>query len=447
MAGKPPQRDETDTSGLSRRQFVEATGAATVVGATGGVATTATEPVQADSDTVETVESGEAVGNVESSISSLGGRLIVGEGGYGTVADAWAVAEDGDVVYVHSSYDAQEAGEEFPIVLDYEEKEVTLTGGHPSGSVIDAGNVDENVVEVLGRGHNDYRNSPAVQNLKLVGGNVGLRIRAAPYSSYKDLVIWNTDSHGVSVEEYSDETGHKGSFGITFRNVVSWNCGGHGFSLSTDARPHSTSFFGCHSEFNDGYGVMFRGFSSRFYGGTIQNNGLYGVDARSGSGQLLSGVYFEGNGTREESPIDVYAAAGANGFTVDTCYFQGNFARSFENGRDRAHIAVALDGTLQPSVKNCTYRNYDSTFLLAKGTVDLDLHRPSHCALDETAFVEFRSADRTRSNGTVQETDLQSVDGAYTGDAGIHDGHGDRPWGLCLWDGSRWISVMDGSPL
>lgn len=445
MAGKPLQTDGRDSSRLSRRQFVAATGAATVVGSTGGVA--AAESAQMGSDAVETVETDATVQNVEPSVSSLGGRLIVGEGGYGTIGDAWAAAEDGDVVFVHSSYDAQEAGEEFPIVLDYEEKEVTLTGGHPSGSVIDAGDTDANVIEVLGRGHNDYRNSPAVQNLKIVGGNVGLQIRAAPYSSYKDLVIWQTKSHGVALEEYSDETGHKGSFGVTFRNVMTWNCGGHGFRLDPEARPHSTSFFGCHSEFNSGYGVMLRGFSSRIYGGTIQNNGSYGVDARNGSGQLLSAVYFEGNGTRDETPIDVYATGTAAGLSIEGCYFQGNFARDFENGHEQEYAAIALDGTLHTSVKNCTYRNYDSTFLIAISTSDLDHHRPSHCGLDATPFLERRGDERTRSNGVVQATDLAGVDGAYSGDVGIHDGTGTSPWGLCLWNGSQWVSTMDGQGL
>ncbi|WP_143423322.1 twin-arginine translocation signal domain-containing protein, partial [Halegenticoccus soli] len=50
---------------------------------------------------------------------NLGGRLIVGKGlAYETIEAAWNDAQDGDKVYVHSSYDAQEAGEQFPIVLD-----------------------------------------------------------------------------------------------------------------------------------------------------------------------------------------------------------------------------------------------------------------------------------------------------------------------------------------
>ena len=437
MAGKPPQDDGTDRQGLTRRRFVEGMGATTLVGSAGHASATAD-----DGPTRQITQSPTAT--MDTTAMSLGGRLIVGEGGFSTITSAWDAAADGDTIYVHSSYDAQAAGEQFPIVLDYEQKEVTLTGGHPSGSVIDAGDTDENVIEVLGRGHNDYRNNPMVQNLKIIGGDIGLRIRAAPYSSYKDLVIWQTGSHAVSVEGYTDETGaRKGSFGITFRNVMAWNCGENGFNLETDANTHSTSFFGCHAEFNGDFGVQMRGYSTRFYGGTIQNNGGYGVDARSGCGQVLHGVYFEGTGTREDTPLEVFVTGSSPGFSVETCYFQGHYARDFENGRENGYAAVAFNGSPHGAVKNCTYRNYESSFLLAIDTADLDVHQPSHCPLDETVFLETNDAERTRSNGTIQETDLRTVEGTYRGDVAIHNGDGEALWGLCLWDGAEWVSVMD----
>lgn len=245
--------EDTETYDIDRRTFMGAAGAAAMLGpfASGRASAEAASP-----KALRGGDDFEKFGN----IANFGGKLIVGRGGYQTIQAAWNDAESGDVVYVHSSYDAQEAGEQFPIVLDYNEKEVTLTGGHPSGSVIDAGNTTANVIEVLGRGHNDYRNNPAVQNLKICGGNIGLRVRAAPYASFRDIVVWMTDSHGISVEGYTDERGDfKGTFGVNFRNVMAWNCGGHGFRLGTDAHPHSTSFFGCHSEFNAGYGVQLPG--------------------------------------------------------------------------------------------------------------------------------------------------------------------------------------------
>lgn len=60
--------------------------------------------------------------------------LQVGRFGYSTIAEAWDAASDGDTILVTGTYDAQEAGEEFPVTLDYREKEVTLPGGHPAGS-------------------------------------------------------------------------------------------------------------------------------------------------------------------------------------------------------------------------------------------------------------------------------------------------------------------------
>ncbi|SEP22592.1 hypothetical protein SAMN04487948_12327 [Halogranum amylolyticum] len=427
-------RQQTRENGIDRRTFMSAAGAATLLGSVGGRASATSDAPMA---------LGDAAGiDSVTGIANLGGKLVVGRGGYRTIQEAWDDARSGDVVYVHSSYDAQQAGEEFPIVLNYEEKEVLLTGGHPSGSVIDAGDVDENVVEVLGRGMNDYRNNPIVQNLKIVGGNVGLRIRAAPYSSYKDIVVYGTNSHGVSVEGYTDDTGFKGTFGATFRNVMVWGCGGTGFRLNTDARSHSMSFFGCHSEFNDAYGVQLRGYSCRWIGGTVQNNGNHGVDARSGCSQLLSGVYFEGNGTAMEYPIEVYVSASAPGFTCDTCYFQGNFARNFANGLDRSTIGVAVNGAPQASVSNCTYRNYESCFLLVRDARDVDVHRPSNCALDDTTFLEFDDCERLRSDGYVQEDDLRAVEGAHRGDMGIHDGSGDALWGPAVWNGREWISVV-----
>ncbi|EJN57201.1 right-handed parallel beta-helix repeat-containing protein [Halogranum rubrum] len=424
-----------DGGQIDRRTFLGAAGAAALLGSFTGRARATPDATTAlgDGDVVESF----------AGIANFGGKLVVGRGGYRTIQEAWDDAESGDVVYVHSSYDAQEVGEAFPIVLDYEEKEVTLTGGHPSGSVIDAGDVDENVVEVLGRGMNDYRNNPLVQNLKLVGGNIGLRIRAAPYSTYKDILVYQTKSHGISVEPYTDERGDfKGTFGVTFRNVVVWGCGGTGFRLDTDARSHSTSFFGCDSLLNGGYGVQLRGYSCRWVGGTIQNNGDCGVDARSGCGQLVSGVYFEGNGTAMSSPIEIYVAESGPGFTCDTCYFQGHYARNFDNGLDDGVFGIFVDGAPHASISNCTYRNFDECFLFVRDARDVDVHAPSHCPLDGTTFLGEDDCERLRSDGVVQESDLRYVEGVFRGDMGIHDGEGGFLWGPAIWNGREWLSVM-----
>ncbi|SEP30349.1 Right handed beta helix region [Halogranum amylolyticum] len=385
----------------------------------------------------------------------LGGRLIVGKGlAYQTIEAAWEDAHHGDKIYVHSSYDAQEAGEQFPIVLDNREKEVMLTGGHPSGTVIDAGDTDANVIEVIGRGQADYRNNPIVRNLKITGGNVGLRIRAAPYSMYENLILYETGSHGIQVDEYTDENGdYRGTFGVTFQYCVAWSCEGNGFRLETAARPHSTTFYGCHSMFNGRYGsqtlpgVHMRGYATRWHGGTVQGNGGFGVDARSGATQSVYGAYFEGNGAKRDYPYAIYMTSTAAGFTVESSYFQGGFFRDAPNGRSQSYRAIAIDGTPNVSIKNTTYRNYEDAFLLVRGARDVDIHRTTHVPLDETPFLRQNDAVRIRSDGIVQQADLRDESGGYQGDLGVHDGSGSAQWGLAIWNGSNWVSVMDSQPI
>lgn len=144
---------------------------------------------------------------------NLGGRRVVSgteRVGYDTIRAAWRAAGDGDVVFVHGTYDAEAADEPFPVTLDYTRKEVMLSGGHPSASVIDARHAPEqNVVEVIGKAHADYRNKALVKHLKIRGGDIGLRIRGATYSTYKDLIVHGTNGDGVRVEEYTDPEGRR----------------------------------------------------------------------------------------------------------------------------------------------------------------------------------------------------------------------------------------------
>lgn len=379
---------------------------------------------------------------------TVGGRHLVGLDGYGTIQAAWDAASDGDVVYVHSSYDAEAAGEQFPVELDFREKEVLLSGGHPSGSVIDARHSDETVLEVTGKGHTDYRNNPFVQSLQIIGGDVGMRVRAAPYASFKDLVFWSNGSHGVEVAGHEVDGTDYGTFGVTFRNCVAWNCGGDGFRLNTGANPHSTTFYGCHSLLNDGVGLRLRGYASRWRDGTIQNNGGFGVDARSGCSQRVDGTYVEGNDTTADAPVEVYVAESAPGFTLHGAYFQGGFFRDFDNGRDTGRWGVVVDGAPHADIRNCSFRNYTDSFLRVDGAVDVDVHLASHCDLDDTTPIQHSDCTRLRSDGTALPADLtDAAPGQFVGDAAIHDGSGDCPWGLALWDGDDWTSVMNGQTI
>jgi hypothetical protein len=437
--------DETDDSPrFDRRTMLTAT-AATVAAAALGSGTASAAPGNGNggggtkTDTTTTLD-----------LFDLGGRHVVGDGGYTTIQAAWDAAADGDIVYVHSSYDAQAAGEQFPVVLDFTQKEVLLTGGHPSGSVIDASHVSgANVVEVIGKGHEDYRNNPLVSNLKLVGGAVGLRIRGAPYASFKDLVVWKAGSHGVLVDSHQVNGSEYGTFGVTFRNVVAWNNGGDGFRLSTGANPHSTTFYGCHALLNAGTGVRLRGYATRWHGGTIQNNGEFGIDARSGASQQVEGTYFEGNGTRQSAPMDVYVDDSAPGFTLHGSYFQGGYFRDFPNGRSKGKWGVVVVDAPNTDLRNCSFRNYTDSFLYLRGAEDTDVHLASHAGLDGTTPIVHDSCTRLRSDGVVLPTDLSgsAQAGRFVGDLGTHDGTGETPFGPAMWDGTAWVSTVDGTRL
>jgi hypothetical protein len=460
------RQDLADDGTLERRNFLQAIGAlsapsfAGCVGDNGDLDGGSTSRANAIDAENAQISRSDAFA-IDPDEMNLGGRRIVtgpDNFGYDTISEAWEAAVAGDIIYVHGSYDAQAAGEPFPIQLNNEVKEVSLVGGHPSGSVIDARHTDENVIEVLGRAQNDFRNKCHVQGLKIRGGNVGLRIQAAPYSVYRDLVIFQTDSHGVEVNGYTDPTGaYKGSYGISFFNCIAWSCRGAGFKLHPSAVPHSTSFYGCHALFNGLYdqqsgqpGVQLRGYASRWHGGTVQNNGGFGIDARSGSAQSVHATYFEGNGMVQDYPHDVFTDGSSPGFSLSSCYFQGHYARDAPNGREDAMRAIALAGTPSAKVANCVYRNYTDSFIHVRDARDVDLHVPSHVALDETPFMSLAdSNERVRSDGMIIPTDLREtgMEGKFRGDVGVHDGSGSQPFGPAIWNGDAWLSVMTGEQL
>lgn len=369
----------------------------------------------------------------------LGGDLVVGNDGYGTIQAAWNDARDGDTVFVHHSYDAESAGEQFPIVLDYREKEVTVSGGHPSGSVVDASHTSADIFHVEGVEHHDYRNHPMLQNLKLVGGSVGLRIKGAPHNLFQNLVIYDTGSHGVWLEEGAGPNGESlGSFGNTFLNCQVWNAGGDGFREATSANPHATNYAYCKAIACKGVGFRLRGFMTKVQGGDAELNHSWGFDIRSGQGIHLTDVYVEGNARAEDYPVEIYAK-GAHGLVIDTCYLHGINPRSTTHSYDRVQRAVNVHDSRHVSVQNCTMRRYGDAGIALFNCDDADIHAASHnCS--ETELLSMDPTDngcsRMRSDGVIFPQDLTDVAGQYEGDHGYHaDGTSISP---AVWYDGEW---------
>lgn len=431
--------------GLTRRNVVKAAGVAGLF----GVAGTGQASGASNGEDMEQLNALQLTGDE----LDFGGRRIVGDLGYDTVQAAWEDAEDGDVVYVHSSYDARDAGEEFPIVIDQREKEVTLTGGHPTGSEINAEHApDKNVVELYGAPR-DRRNTPMIRNLKIVGGNIGLQVVGAPNASFAHLTFYKCNSHGAALTTTDDNDA--GSYGTRWYDCEAWHNGGNGFRAENEASAHGTTFIRCNATWNgwngNNAGVLLEGYSSVWYGGTIQMSSDYGINVRDGGSQVVRDSYFEGNGIESSVPVQL-RLTNTMGALVEGCYFMGRMGGASwlmedEVGHDNVARAINLHHARGSTVRSCTHRWHSAGFVSIQGghARDNDIYESTHYQIGGgDDFLIHDNAIRTRSNGVIREQDLRNVDGVYECDRGIHDGSGSAPWGPAVWNGSDWVSLVSG---
>lgn len=374
--------------------------------------------------------------------SSFDGRgvLPVGRFGYDTIEEAWQEASDGDVIRVLGSYDAQEANEPFPIVLDYTQKEVSLVGGNPSGSVIDAGNTDANVIEVIGVGSDDYLNQTDIRDLRITGGNIGLRIQGAPFATYYNLLFHKTGSHGAKIDTYEKLDGVRfGTFNTQFTNCEAWGCGGDGFRSVAGAESHETYYLGCRATANKGVGFRVRGSASKMIGGVSQLNHSYGVAARQGNSITIDSMYVEGNSRSRSYPIEILAGQTA-ATHVTNCYFHGINPRRVP-GHDYNWVqrAVNFYEVDHGSVSNCTARRYGDGLVAPVQSNDIDVNAGSHATYKSDILAgdpKSLGSERTRSSGMILPTDLSTVEGAFKGDVGYHVGQDVE--GPAYWRNGEW---------
>ena len=422
----------------SRRTFMKAAGATGIVGSMG------TAQASVDDADLETMTSSQDSFTVSSDELRLGERLVVGQPGFDTITDAWNDAADGDVVVVHSSYDAQSSGEEFPIVLDRDEKEVSLVGGDPSGSVIDAGNASSEVIRCIGVGASDYRNSPYLANLRVVGGENGVLILGAPNAYFENVKVFGASSHGWLVAT-NDNVGS--SHGLMFNKCEAWSCGGTGFRINRSANAHGATFVRCNSTWN-GYngthpGVMLSGYSTVWNSGTVQQNSGYGIRMARDGAMVVRDAYIESNGIEDPNhPTQIYVA-GTLGGLIEGCYFNGNLMGGSRNqtqtDHDQVRRQITLHNARTTTVRNCAYRFHQDGFISVQGphALDNDVCEASHHPVggEDSAgpfWVQDRG-ERTRSGGVIRPTDLSEIDGKHDGDMGIDESNG-----IAVWMGDEW---------
>lgn len=305
------------------------------------------------------------------------------------------------------------------------------------------------MIKVIGMGQNEYWNNPIVESLKITGGQVGIYIRAAPFAEFEDIILYDTGSHGVMIDEYTDREGvFKGSFGITFFNCQAWNCDGDGFRSSKAAHPHETSYIACNAVANKGAGYRVRGTASRILGGDAQLNYGFGIDARSGRSISLDGVYVEGNGRGRSYPIDIYAK-GTPALGIENCYCHGINPRS-SPGHDYEFVqrGIQLQDVAFAAIENCAAYRYGDGLIALYGCTDVDINRHTHYkhnspllanTQDDANLVNEELAKdgntRTRSAGIILPRDLREIEGKFSGDFGLHVGKNGGP---AFWWNGRW---------
>ena len=370
------------------------------------------------------------------------GRQIVCENGYQTIQDAWNAASDGDMVVVTGEYDPSE--EDFPIVFDYREKEVSISGNH-SRTEIDASHQNEHILEVIGVGVGDFRNVPLIQNLKLVGGRNAVRARGAPNAKFYNLVAFLQDGHGFVVDHYDG----RGAQGTRFVNCQAWTCGGSGWHFTHDAQAHGSLLFGCNATWN-GYngtlpGMTIRGFSTRVLASTIQVNSGTGIVADFGGSITVKDCYMEANGREADHAVNV-RFEGVSGGVIESNYLNaatyGSSGRQ-TNARNRSalHVGVELHNTYRCQFRANVLgrRLYQDGVVAITGSssLDNDVYESTHHYTGRSGGMpNFWARDRgtrTRSHGIIRPGSLSGVEGMYEGDRAI-DANGT----LRVWMNGSW---------
>lgn len=369
---------------------------------------------------------------------------------YQTIQSAYEdLQEGGGIIRFTPSYEA--ADETFPIQMDTRDPNgygisVILEGA--GGATINAGDTDENVLEIVGPGF-EYQREIILRNFSIEGGNTGITLYQCPYSRLENLTLFQCDNHGVRLAPADF-----GTFGVSFDRVEAWECGGNGFRLEQDAYANATTFIDCLAmrcgQNDASAGVRIHHACNSWIGGVIQENRGHGLDVRDAEAFYLGNAYLESNGLDiPEDAVDVYLGEadgetpnigpGVTGLAIDACRFNGSY-EGLEPGseREKAARAIELRNASNGYIRSCTYKLYGSAFVGVRGgstgsdsnVTDIDFSPATHADTlenrDPTAFIDFDNGYRLRQSGTISPQDLESNDvaGGYAGDVALHTGEG-----------------------
>lgn len=313
----------------------------------------------------------------------------VGAGGeFETLQAAWDNCPYGSSLSLWIRPDYDPRAEDYPIKFhrngDDQFKPVTLRGPGPGSVAIGHADVQGDVLSVVGAGPAGYTRPFYAEGVRFEGAKpdadgkgAGLSIQNAPHSMLQG-VLFHTQNHGLEVCG-----GGQGCFGLVASLCQAWNCGGDGFRLTSDAKPHNSQLIGCKAIANKGAGVRWLGgIQGSMYGCDIELNHGYGVGMR-GQAVSIKDSYIEGNARAVDYPVEVYGR-GANGLTVADCYFHGINPRGASHEHKRVQRAVNLHDSKSVTLRDCVYQRYGDRFFAGFKGTEAQLHPASHHAFDDT---------------------------------------------------------------
>lgn len=191
---------------------------------------------------------------------------------------------------------------------------------------------DNKKINIIGEGTQQTRinYTGAGIALNIIGGKTGTSNAAQSFQTFKDFTLWGThalNTTGINVDAcqglnfvtiqvvnfdygiYAQDIDNA-SF---FKCVIHWNRRGISMREKSprdalySTRPNNINFYDCHIG-NDEYGAAFFGGTNiNFYGGSVQGNGINGIEAtkygilfynpavQGGVGCNINGVFFESN--------------------------------------------------------------------------------------------------------------------------------------------------------
>lgn len=348
------------------------------------------------------------------------GTYVVREGD--SLQTVFQGATRGDIVIITSGYDA--TADEWPVTIDTEIR----VESPPHNRIVVPQSPDAGFVLDL-----DGPNRPpgiTLQNVYLdaAGAKSAFKVQRARFCSFLGCTAENASEHGYFLLNHGTAPNSN-----RFFYCDAHMNDGNGFFLDDGA--HSTSFVGCRTVGNGARGVWSKNnYACSWIGGGLERNGDQGAYIDGSEVFTIENAYIEGNG---QNTSDQLLVDEAQSVTIAESYFNGYHEPDTNGIRFRASNNC--------SIRNIEYRNLNG-LVVNDRSLNTELNRDSHYALDDSSFLVVDTGEMTRNNGVLEPTDLSAVMGQYEGERAINDGT-TGPFGLAVWDGSAWISMQTGVPI